>query len=212
MVLSLERLIEGCGYAYKRGGGKSTDIFSSELEELFSKNRSGHFELTTTVNFKKINPLKCFIVHLGQIVLDYDKYTKLLFDEYDVIIGSNSRNKDLLLQTYLYVKSFCFERKRDGRGMEIGTAKTNPVGCALSYRQIADGTGMAVNTAKRCVEVLCELKLLYKKSAGTFNDKNGYIRKAKNIYTPYAYKDEAKYIENKLREVYGSEYFKKKEG
>lgn len=216
---SLEELIQGCGNSLNRHMGKSNEIYYQDLKYIIEQNKSGHFDISTIKAIRKINLTDRIILYLGEIVIDDEKYTKLSFDDYDIITSSDYKRKDNLLITYLYIKSHFFERKqsKDDNGnitREEETLRDNPVGYAIDYEKIAKDIGIAKNTVINAIDYLCNLKLLYVYKTGGYKNDKGKIQNAPNIYTPWDRQNEAVYVLDKLKELYKVDRFyeiKKKE-
>lgn len=209
---SLEELIKGCGYSVNRHSGKANRLFLDNLQYIIQKNKSGHFDIKYKNYKKQINLTDRIILYLGEIIVDDEKYTKLLFDDFDTIVNSKYKNKDNLILMYLYLKSHFFERKKikdnyDNIVGEEGNPKDNPIGYAIDYDRIAYDTGLSKSTVIRLTDTLHSLKLVYNHTTGGYNDIKGKIRNAPNIYTLWKYQDEVDYIKDKLKEVYKVDRF-----
>lgn len=210
--LSLEELIRGCGYSVNRHSGKANKLFLDNLHYIVQQNKSGHFNIKYKHHKKQINLTDRIILYLGEIIIDDEKYTKLPFDDFDIIVNSECKNKDNLILMYLYLKSHFFERKKikDNYGNiigEEGNPRDNPVGYAIDYDHIAYDTGLSKSTVIRVTDTLHSLKLIYNHTTGGYNDIKGKIKNAPNIYTLWKYQDEIEYVINKLKEVYKVDRF-----
>lgn len=204
---SIEELIKGCGSSSNRHTGKTNDLFYQDLKYIISQNKSGHLNIRSKSIIKQVNLTDRIILYLGEIIIDDEKYTKLLFDEYDIITSSSYKRKDNLLLTYLYLKSHFFERKhiKDKNGNiigEEGNPKDNPVGYAIDYKNISKDTNLAINTVISAIDYLCNLKLLYVHKTGGYKNHEGKIKNAPNIYTLWKYQNEVVFILDKLKEIY----------
>lgn len=209
---SLEELIEGCGYSVNRHSGKINELFVQNLQYIIQENKSGHFDIKYKYHSQQINLTNRIILYLGEIIIDDDKYTKLLFDDFDIITTSNCKNKDNLLLIYLYLKSHFFERKkiRDSNGNiigEQGSPQENPVGYAIDYDHIVIDTKLSRSTVVRVIDSLHNLKLIYRYTTGGYKNDKGKIKNAPNIYTLWKYKNEVEYIEYKLKEIFKVDEF-----
>lgn len=209
---SLEELIKGCGSLLNRNSGKSNELYYDDLKYIIEQNKIGHFNIREKKLAKEINLTDRIILYLGDIIIDDEKYTKLLFDDYDIITSSNYKRKDNLFITYLYIKSHFFERKliKDSNGNitgEEGNPKDNPVGYAIDYKDISENIGLSINTVINAIDYLYELKLLYVYKTGGYRNSKGKIQNAPNIYTLWNYQNEVKYVLDKLKERYNVDKF-----
>lgn len=205
--LSLEELIIGCGYSPHKGKNNINDQFRQELYTMYEDNRSGHFHLSTQVDILTIGIIERFTIDLSDIILDYDKFTKVEFNDYDKIVLSKYQHKDKMLLVYLYIKSHIFERRKDSNGNETESIEDVQEGYALSYEQIAKDTGISKSTVIKIIKLLEDLEMLHCYTTGGYKDDGGKIRNAPNVYVLYNKQNEIPYIIERLKKLYKTDGF-----
>lgn len=175
-AISLQYIINKCGYSQHRGDGRINDIFKSLLYEMID---SGTLLLEEGYNFPpyRLSDAIPYIVNSDKFDV-VNNFTKLTDSEFDVIIRNNpSRNRENLLALYLYVKSF-YHHCTDGN---------RPIGFHQSLDIIKESIGISPRTAIGLFDELVDKELLFKYYVGsTIHFKGGkeIQENVPNIYIP----------------------------
>lgn len=176
-LITLDYLIEKCGYKVDKDNRKSFKNTLEKLKEL------------KLINFSEINKSnELILIDTEEIILQARDYTQLSDEE--VVIFNNVadvRKKTTLLKLYLYLKA-----RTTKRGNSVSTGKTRDIQVEFvpqttyqSYETINKYTNISESRIKEYIDTLQNMKLITYRSFGKRykgNDKNQKLTECPNVY------------------------------
>lgn len=188
--VSLEYLVEYCGYKPNRNKGKSNDIIKDAIYKLED---SGYIKI---IDKEKMLPKNLILLTLES---DLDRnYTMLKRSEIEKILSTKSKmDKHNLLNVYMYLKSR-MHKKQKGKSMEVHGGL--PETCFPTHDKIIEDLGVSKHSISKIIVELDKLNLIRYDNCGNWYDKKKEKWNASsNIYTLYTEHEEI--YKNRLKEA-----------
>ncbi len=190
-IISLQYLINECGFSQHRGGGRINSVFRQIMCEMID---NGTLTLDERYKFPPYHLSDAIVYTVNPEKFDIvDNFTKLTDNEFNAIIRNNSnQNKESLMALYLYIKSF-YHQSVDGN---------RPIGFYQSLDTMREHIGLSRYTAIRLLNELMDKKLLFKHYVGS----RQYLKGSKEIQenVPNIYVPNLGQSQNEIKETYQS--------
>ena len=154
VTLTLNRLLEECGYSIK---SHNKSIYS-DFREIIKTEVINKGYATCDVDIFTVNPTEIFSLQLSDkqnIFYTKDNFVQFSIDEYEKISNANCKiNKSVLAGVYLFIKQYIIES-------DVPIPKVS----YPSKQQIKKGIGIAsTTTIENAISTLSEMRMIFVRS------------------------------------------------
>lgn len=190
--LTIDNLVNECGYTPNKHSNKSNDTFKNIIKELIHKEY-----FTTDCDIDNIWNNQMFTLKLSDkkdIFSAQSNFVLLTIEEFDKIVKNETKvNKAVVLATYIYIKQF-ITIDNDENGYFSKIAYPSKYGMQKKLG-ISSKT-----TIENAIKDLINLKMLYEYVGGFYEDENGEFAPVNNVFA--LDEKELKYAEKELCNYY----------
>lgn len=201
--ITLKKVLEVCGYKTTKNKPKAFYEIISVLEYMVENQMIQIVQDLNTLSYGTGVEIKIISDNF-----DYpEKWTKLNSNEFELIMSSESQiNKENLLLTYLYVRSYMDCRPKNPDGSEqLSNPEKRPEAFYGSLYIMSEKISMSRDTITKCLQHLVEIDLLKKEVVGCIKKENDKVlQNVSNIYVinKKGYSQEIEWTLQKIKEMY----------
>lgn len=203
VTLTLNRLVEECGYSTK---SHNKSIYS-DFREIIKTEIINKEYATCDVDIFTINPTEMFSLQLSDkknIFYTKDNFVQFSISEYEQIANANSKiNKSILAGVYLFIKQYIIES-------DISIPKIS----YPSKQQIKKGIGIAsITTIENAISSLSDMGMIYVRNNMFVEniEKEGGFIPTRNVFALVKEELDGDTILTELERIYGRKVYNRED-